>query len=197
MVFRNPITSPISARESAALSPEQDKIAPWRSSLSQRCNDTVTTASHERATVRAQRRKEREVSMRILIVTDAWSPQVNGVVTTVRNTVRELGLLHHDVGLITPDGFRTLPCPTYPEIRLAIAPGPRVCRMIEEFEPDAVHIETEAPLGMAHVAIALHQVTRLLPRITRSSPNLSMRDAGFLSASPIARCAGSMTRPAR
>lgn len=87
--------------------------------------------------------------MRILIVTDAWSPQVNGVVTTVRNTVRELGLLHHDVGLITPDGFRTLPCPTYPEIRLAIAPGPRVCRMIEEFEPDAVHIETEAPLGMA------------------------------------------------
>src|SRR6202165_6054911 len=149
MVFRNPITSPISARESAALSPERDKIAPWRSSLSQRCNDTVTTASHERATVRAKRRKEREVSMRILIVTDAWSPQVNGVVTTVMNTIRELELLRHDVGLITPDGFRTLPCPTYPEIRLAIAPGSRVSRMIEEFEPDAVHIETEAPLGMA------------------------------------------------
>ncbi len=64
--------------------------------------------------------------MRILIVTDAWSPQVNGVVTTVRNTVRELQLLRHDVGMITPDGFRTLPCPTYPEIRLAIAPGARV-----------------------------------------------------------------------
>src|SRR5664279_6293946 len=90
-----------------------------------------------------------EVSMRILIVTDAWSPQVNGVVTTVRNTVRELELLRHVVGMITPDGFRTLPCPTYPEIRLAIAAGTRVSRMIEEFEPDAVHIETEAPLGMA------------------------------------------------
>jgi glycosyltransferase involved in cell wall biosynthesis len=87
--------------------------------------------------------------MRILIVTDAWSPQVNGVVTTVKHTVRELGELGHEVGLITPNGFRTVPCPTYPEIRLAIAPGARVARMIEEFEPDAVHIETEAPLGIA------------------------------------------------
>ena len=87
--------------------------------------------------------------MRILIVTDAWSPQVNGVVTTVKNTVRELEALGHSVGLITPEGFTTLPCPTYPEIRLALAAGARVARMIEEFEPDAVHLETEAPLGMA------------------------------------------------
>jgi len=87
--------------------------------------------------------------MRILIVTDAWSPQVNGVVTTVKHTVRELGALGHQVALVTPTGFRTVPCPTYPEIRLAIAPGARVARMIEEFEPDAVHIETEAPLGLA------------------------------------------------
>jgi glycosyltransferase involved in cell wall biosynthesis len=87
--------------------------------------------------------------MRILIVTDAWSPQVNGVVTTVKNTVRELESLGHSVGLITPEGFTTLPCPTYPEIRLALAAGARVARMIEEFEPDAVHLETEAPLGIA------------------------------------------------
>lgn len=87
--------------------------------------------------------------MRILIVTDAWSPQVNGVVTTVRNTVRELEVLGHAIGLITPESFRTVPCPTYPEIRLAIAPGPRVSRMVDEFEPDAIHIETEAPLGFA------------------------------------------------
>ncbi len=87
--------------------------------------------------------------MRILIATDAWLPQVNGVVTTLRNTVRELESLGHSVQLITPEGFRTLPCPTYPEIRLAVAPGPRVVRMIEEFEPDAVHIETEAPIGLA------------------------------------------------
>jgi glycosyltransferase involved in cell wall biosynthesis len=87
--------------------------------------------------------------MRILIITDAWSPQVNGVVTTVRNTVRELEAMGHCTSLITPDGFSTVPCPTYPEIRLAIAPGPRVSRMIEEFEPAAIHIETEAPLGIA------------------------------------------------
>jgi glycosyltransferase involved in cell wall biosynthesis len=87
--------------------------------------------------------------MRILIVTDAWSPQVNGVVTTAKATIRELERAGHDVGLVTPEGFRTVPCPTYPEIRLAVAPGPRVARMIEEFEPDAIHIETEAPLGLA------------------------------------------------
>jgi glycosyltransferase involved in cell wall biosynthesis len=87
--------------------------------------------------------------VRILIATDAWLPQVNGVVTTLRNTVRELEALGHYVRLVTPEGFRTVPCPTYPEIRLAVAPGPRVGRMIEEFEPDAVHIETEAPLGLA------------------------------------------------
>ena len=87
--------------------------------------------------------------VRILIATDAWLPQVNGVVTTLRNTVRELEALGHCIRLITPNGFRTFPCPTYPEIRLALAPGPRVARMIEEFEPDAVHIETEAPLGLA------------------------------------------------
>jgi glycosyltransferase involved in cell wall biosynthesis len=87
--------------------------------------------------------------VRILIATDAWLPQVNGVVTTLKNTVRELEAMGHYVRLVTPEGFRTVPCPTYPEIRLAIAPGPRVVRMMEEFEPDAVHIETEAPLGLA------------------------------------------------
>ncbi len=88
-------------------------------------------------------------ALRILIVTDAWSPQINGVVTTLRNTIRELEALGHTVGTITPESFRTLPCPTYPDIRLAVLPGRRVARMIEDFAPDAVHIATEAPLGMA------------------------------------------------
>jgi glycosyltransferase involved in cell wall biosynthesis len=87
--------------------------------------------------------------MRILIATDAWLPQVNGVVTTIRNTVRELRALGHEVALLTSEGFRTLPCPSYPEIRLAIAPGARVARALEEFAPDAVHIATEAPIGLA------------------------------------------------
>ncbi len=87
--------------------------------------------------------------MRILIATDAWTPQVNGVVTTIGNTVRELAKLGHEVGLITHEGFRTIPCPSYPEIRLAIGAGPRAGRMVDEFEPDAVHIATEGPLGLA------------------------------------------------
>jgi glycosyltransferase involved in cell wall biosynthesis len=87
--------------------------------------------------------------MRILIVTDAWSPQINGVVTSITNTIRELQGFGHEVGTITPAEFRTMPCPTYPEIRLALAPGRRVAQMIEAFRPDAVHIATEGPLGIA------------------------------------------------
>jgi len=87
--------------------------------------------------------------MKIMIVTDAWDPQVNGVVRTLKNTVRELSELGHRVELLTPLEFRTIPCPTYPEIRLSLLPGQRVCRRIDEFAPDALHIATEGPLGMA------------------------------------------------
>jgi len=87
--------------------------------------------------------------MRILIVTDAWSPQVNGVVTTLRHTAYELQQMGHEVGLVTPASFRTIPCPTYPEIRLAVAPGARTGEMIEAYNPDAIHIATEGPLGIA------------------------------------------------
>ena len=87
--------------------------------------------------------------MRILIATDAWSPQVNGVVTTLRNTIRELEAAGHQVAAATHEGLRTLPCPSYPEIRLAIAPGKHVERMIEAYAPDAVHIATEGPIGLA------------------------------------------------
>ena len=88
-------------------------------------------------------------TMRIMIVSDAWSPQINGVVITLRNTIRELEADGHIVATITPDGFRSVPCPTYPEIRLALLPGRRVARSIENFQPDAVHIATEGPLGLA------------------------------------------------
>ena len=61
--------------------------------------------------------------MRIALVTDAWAPQINGVVRTLTMLLRELGKRGHEVVRITPDLFRTLPCPTYPEIRLAIHPA--------------------------------------------------------------------------
>jgi glycosyltransferase involved in cell wall biosynthesis len=85
----------------------------------------------------------------ILIVTDAWRPQINGVVRTLSCLRRRLEAIGHGVAVIGPDRFRTLPCPTYPEIRLAICTPAGVGRMIEESEPDAVHIATEGPVGWA------------------------------------------------
>jgi len=87
--------------------------------------------------------------MRICIVTDAWRPQVNGVVRTLTETKRELEGLGHTVLMITPELFRTLPCPTYPEIRLSVTTPGWVGRLIDEFRPDALHIATEGPLGWA------------------------------------------------
>ena len=87
--------------------------------------------------------------MKILIVTDAWEPQVNGVVRTLKTTAGELGAMGHEVRFLTPLEFRTLPCPTYPEIRLSLFPQAGVNRVIREFDPDVLHIATEGPLGMA------------------------------------------------
>ncbi|HZH27616.1 MAG TPA: glycosyltransferase family 1 protein [Azospirillaceae bacterium] len=87
--------------------------------------------------------------MRILITTDAWFPQINGVVRTIDTTSRELERLGHEVRIISPAEFRTVPLPTYPEIRIALAPWRRMGRMIEDFGPDAIHVATEGPLGFA------------------------------------------------
>jgi glycosyltransferase involved in cell wall biosynthesis len=87
--------------------------------------------------------------MKIALVTDAWEPQVNGVVRTLKSTARELQKLGHAVELITPLEFRTLPCPTYPDIRLSLFPGAKVTRRLAELDPDAIHIATEGPLGLA------------------------------------------------
>jgi glycosyltransferase involved in cell wall biosynthesis len=84
-----------------------------------------------------------------LIVTDAWKPQVNGVVRTLSTVAAELEHMGHVVEVIGPDRFRTMPCPTYPDIRLSLMPGRRLARMIEAFGPDALHISTEGPLGLA------------------------------------------------
>jgi glycosyltransferase involved in cell wall biosynthesis len=85
--------------------------------------------------------------MRIAIATDAWSPQINGVVTTLRQTRDELIAQGHDVLMITPEGRLTLPCPTYPEIRLALFQGRRIARELDAYRPDCVHIATEGTLG--------------------------------------------------
>ncbi|WP_298016096.1 glycosyltransferase family 1 protein [uncultured Parasphingopyxis sp.] len=87
--------------------------------------------------------------MNIVIVTDAWSPQVNGVVRTLQSVTREIEAMGHRVTVFSPDMFRSIPCPTYPEIRLALMSADRIGRMIADAHPDAVHIATEGPLGYA------------------------------------------------
>ena len=87
--------------------------------------------------------------MRILISTDAWTPQVNGVVRTLETTSRELQKLGHEVRFVTPEGFRTVPMPTYPEIKLALFAKRAVGRVVDQFKPDRIHISTEGPLGLA------------------------------------------------
>lgn len=87
--------------------------------------------------------------MRLALVTDAWLPQVNGVVRTLGNTIREIEAAGHEVTVISPADFRTIPCPTYPEIRLALFAGRSVRRRLDALDPDAVHVATEGPLGLA------------------------------------------------
>ncbi|MEW5728319.1 MAG: glycosyltransferase family 1 protein, partial [Pseudomonadota bacterium] len=87
--------------------------------------------------------------MRILVVSDAWFPQVNGVVRTLDTLRGELERDGHEVIMVTPERFHSLPCPTYPEIRLALKPGRKLARLIEEAQPCAIHVATEGPLGWA------------------------------------------------
>lgn len=95
--------------------------------------------------------------MKILIVTDAWEPQVNGVVRTLKMTRRELEHRGHRVEIVSPLGFRSLPCPTYPEISLAITGEGAVARRIDAFAPDCLHIATEGPLGWLARRIAVRR----------------------------------------
>ncbi|PCG13902.1 MULTISPECIES: glycosyltransferase family 4 protein [Sphingomonas] len=87
--------------------------------------------------------------MRIAIVTDAWAPQVNGVVRTLESVIAELRAQGHEILVVSPAGVRSVPCPTYPEIRLALMTPAAIGRRIAAFGAQAVHIATEGPLGVA------------------------------------------------
>ncbi len=102
-----------------------------------------------RTAERAPELGRRDIRLRLLIVTDAWFPQVNGVVRTLSTTREKLLALGHQVDVIAPDRFRNIPCPTYPEIRLALCTPGRVGRLIDALDPEAVHVATEGPLGWA------------------------------------------------
>jgi len=87
--------------------------------------------------------------MKIALITDAWLPQVNGVVTTLLELVRDLEGRDHEVLVIHPGQFKTRPCPGYAGIDLALKPRPFLSQQLNEFEPDAIHVATEGPLGWA------------------------------------------------
>jgi glycosyltransferase involved in cell wall biosynthesis len=95
--------------------------------------------------------------MRIALVTEAWLPLVNGVVRTWRHVTAELEALGHQVLVIHPGLFRTVGLPRYPEVRLALLPGRKLAALLRGFDPDAIHIATEGPLGQAARRLCLRR----------------------------------------
>ncbi len=87
--------------------------------------------------------------MRILIATDAWHPQVNGVVRTLTSLARSASALGAEIEFLTPDGFPSLGVPTYPGLRIALPNRREISARIEAASPDAIHIATEGPIGWA------------------------------------------------
>lgn len=94
---------------------------------------------------------------KVLIVTDAWLPQTNGVVRCLEAVGRELVRMGHEVSYLTPEGFWTFPMPTYPEIKLSIVSPPTIAAFIDREAPDHIHIATEGPLGLLARLICMEQ----------------------------------------
>jgi glycosyltransferase involved in cell wall biosynthesis len=86
--------------------------------------------------------------MKIMIATDAWHPQINGVVRSLEHTAAAATKLGIEVSFLTPEGFRTVPMPTYDEIRLSLARPSRVAAHIDRVAPTHIHVATEGPLGI-------------------------------------------------
>ncbi len=86
--------------------------------------------------------------MHILVATDAWHPQVNGVVRTLAMTAEAAKALGADVSFLTPQSFRTFAMPSYPDLRLALPYRAKIARLIREARPDSIHIATEGPIGL-------------------------------------------------
>src|SRR3546814_12516485 len=109
--------------------------------------------------------------MKILIVTDAWLPQVNGVVRTLQALRGVLEARGHEVAVVSPDRFRSFPCPSYPEIRLGLASASVVWRLIFSFYPDARHIATKGTHGLAAAAGCLRTSLSFMTVYTTPFPD--------------------------
>ncbi len=86
--------------------------------------------------------------MKVLIVTDAWHPQINGVVRSLTEIGKQAEAFGFEADYLTPEGFRSVAMPGYAEIRLALAAPSRIAQCIDARAPDCIHIATEGPLGI-------------------------------------------------
>ena len=135
---------------------------------------------------------------RILIVTDAWYPQINGVVVTLGHLKQNLEAMGVAVRMLTPSGFRTVPMPSYPAIRLALATPRRVERLIERARADHVHIATKGPLGLLARATACATALPSRPATIQGFPNICARACRCRSPGAMPGCgASTMPEPER
>src|SRR5262249_53368399 len=136
------------------------KVArPWSkvTTASSKSSPGRTQAVTARSRRPSRRRPRRPDRMKVLIVTDAWHPQVNGVVRTLGHVAREAQAIGIAVEFVNPDQFLTLPMPSYPEIRLALTGAGTIERRLDSTRPDAIHVATEGPLGHAMRRVCLRR----------------------------------------
>lgn len=120
--------------------------------------------------------------MKVIIITDAWHPQVNGVVRTYEHLSEELRKLGHDVRVIGPESFPfSTPMPGYPEIRLAIMPYKYLKKIIDDFAPDCIHIPTEGPLGWAAQKYCRKNKKKFSTSYHTHFPDYVAKRVGFLA----------------
>ena len=126
-----------------------------------------------------QQQPEVEAKLRgvtkLLIATDAWGPQINGVVRSLENIAAHAAGFGVDVRFLTPTDFWTLPLPGYREIRLALANPRKIAGFIADFNPDFIHIATEGPIGLATRRACLPASAPSRRATTPAFPNMSPR----------------------
>ncbi len=134
--------------------------------------------------------------MKILVVSDAWVPQVNGVVWTLQATLREVTRIGHEMRIIGPasSGFFSFPMPFYPEIRLEFFAHKRLEKIIRDFSPDAVHVATEGPLGWAARRVCLREGRNFTTAYHTGFPDYLAHRLPFLLAPLVVKAAYAVLR---
>ena len=136
-------------------------------------------------------------AMRILIATDAWSPQVNGVVRSLQSLAANARKLGAEIEFLTPEGFRSFPLPTYPSIRCGIPTWREIARRIELAAPDALHIATEGPIGHDRAALLSRAKNFLYDQLYDPFSGIRFGAAAGSRCHGATRCCAAFTRRPR